>query len=303
MNPYTYPVVEPGFNLRLTETTRSWLRYSASFPIAKPLAYYDGGNTGRGEFFRPRQKTAGPLAILVHGWGDQSVIPFKMLARDLARRGIASFILYLIFHHSRMPKAMQDKGLHLTPEEWFEGYQTSVIDVRQVVDWASSQDEIEKEQIAVIGLSLGGIIAAISMAVERRIGSGVFLVTGGNYESRAWSKRRRDGRNESDLAEDQEHYARYLAEVAEKGLEEANPSKQSYLTDPVTFGSYLSNRPVMMINALWDEIIARQAALDFWQACGKPAIRWLPATHASIWLLYPLIRRQIVGFLGDTFHL
>ena len=42
-------------------------------------------------------------------------------------------------------------------------------------------------------------------------------------------------------------------------------------------------------------------ALDFWQACGQPAIIWIPATHATIWLWYPVIRRKIVAFLSSTF--
>jgi predicted esterase len=301
MNPYSYPAVEPYFNLRLKETTKSWLRYVVDFPIAKPTRYYKESNIARGELFRPREGHTGPLAILIHGWGDDSVIPCKLLAKALVKRGVASFILYLVFHSSRMPEAMRGKGLHLSPEEWFEGYQTSVIDIRQIVDWATSRGEINKEQIAVIGISLGGIIAAISMGVDKRISAGVFLVTGGNFENPAWLKEKRDSHKEAEYSETQERYAQYLAEVAEKGVENVTPPKKSYLTDPLTFASYLRKRPVMMINALWDESISRQATLDFWEACGKPAIRWFPATHTTIWLWYPFIRRKITNFLTSAF--
>jgi cephalosporin-C deacetylase-like acetyl esterase len=301
MDTYSYPTVEPYFNLHLKETTRSWLRYAVDFPTAKPARNYEESNTGRGELFLPSKDFTGPLAILIHGWGGHSVIPHKLLAKALVKRGVASFILYLVFHPSRMPKALRDKGFHLTPDEWFEGYQTSVIETRQVVDWASSLRDTNKEQIAVIGISLGGIVAAISMGIDKRIGAGIFVVTGGNYENPAWLKRERDTRKEAEYSEAQERYARYLAEVAEKGGENVVLPKRSYLTDPLTFAGYLRKRPVMMINALWDESIPRQGALDLWEGCGKPAIRWFPSTHASIWLFYPLIRRQIVGFLGSTF--
>jgi len=196
---------------------------------------------------------------------------------------------------------MRDKGLHLTPEEWFEGYQTSVVDVRQVVDWASSLEGTNKEQITVIGISLGGIIAAISMGIEKRISAGVFLVTGGNYENPVWLRGNRDSHKEVEYSKNQEHYSQYLAEVAEKGIENVTAAKKSYFTDPMTFANFLRKRPVTMINALWDESIPRQATLDLWKACGKPVIRWFPSAHASIWLFYPLIRRQIVDFIGSTF--
>lgn len=142
---------------------------------------------------------------------------------------------------------------------------------------------------------------AISMGVDKRISAGVFLVTGGNYENPAWLKEKRDSHKEAEYSKAREQYAQYLAEVIEKGGENVTPPKKSYLTDPLTFASYLRKRPVMMINALWDESVPRQATLDFWEACGKPVIRWFPATHTSIWLLYPLVRKQIVDFLRSIF--
>lgn len=302
MNPYSYPNVKPHFNLRLEEATRRWSRYEVDFPIAQATCYEEN-NTARGEYFRPSQGNNSPLAILIHGWGDHSVIPCKLLARALVRKGIACFILYLVFHSSRMPKTVRERLPHLTPEEWFEGYKISVVDVRQILDWASRTGEINEKQIAVVGISLGGFIAAISMGVDERISAGVLLVSGGNYESPAWAKKKRDSHKEAEHCEAEKLYLQYLTEVAEKGLENVPPVKKSYLTDPMTFASYLRQRPLLMINALRDKYIPKQATLDFWQACGKPDIRWFPTSHASIWLFYPLVRKQIVDFLRSTFRI
>jgi len=205
-----------------------------------------------------------------------------------------------------MPEAMSNRLPALTSEEWFEGYQVSVIDVRQVVDWAGGRAEINKEQIAVIGISFGGFISAIAMGIDKRIRVGVFLVAGGNSEKIMWLGKNRAvktgySRTESEYHHLQSSYARYLAEVAEKGFENVDPVRKSFLTDPMTFASYLRKRPVLMLNALWDEYIPRQATLDFWEACGKPAITWFPATHTTIWLWYPFISRKIAGFLRTTF--
>jgi len=300
MNPYSYSNVKPHFNLRLEKTTSKWSRYEVNFPITRATGYEEN-NTARGEYFRPSQRHDSPLAILIHGWGDHSVIPCKLLANALVRKGIACFILYLVFHSSRMPKAMKEHLPHLTPEDWFEGYVTSVIEVRQIVDWASRMEEINEKQIAVIGTSLGGFIAAISMGIDERISAGAFLLSGGNYENPAWLKKKRDNHMEAECCEAEKLYSQYLTEVAEKGFENVSPVKKSYLTDPMTFASNLRQRPVLMINALRDKHIPKQATLDFWQACGKPDIRWFPTGHASIWLLYPLIRKQIIDFLRCNF--
>jgi len=305
MNPYSYLSGETRFNLHLKDATSRWLRYAVDFPSAFP-ARYEENNTVRGEYYQPRKSEHAPLAILLHGMGDLSLIPCKLLARALVRRGIACFVLYLVFHSSRMPETVKSRLPVLTPEEWFEGYQVSVIDVRQVVDWARDRTEIDEEQIAAIGISLGGFVSSIAMGIDKRIKAGVFLVSGGNSEKmmrlcRSRAYKRGYNRTESEYNDLQSDYMQYLTKVAEKGVENVNPVRKSYLTDPMTFAYNLRQRPVLMVNALWDEFIPREAALDFWEACGKPDIAWFPATHASIWLWYPLISRKITRFLTSTF--
>ncbi len=300
MNPYTYPRIEPSFNLHLKEATGKWLRYTVDFPIVKPTRHKEN-NIAYGEYYQPRGADSWPLAVLVHGWGNRSMIPCKLLAKDLVKKGIASFIFYLVFHSSRMPEVIKNRLPNLSPEEWFEGYQTSVIDVRQIVDWASSTEVIRKQRIAVVGISLGGIISAIAMGVDQRIRVGVILLAGGNYENPAWLRKTGARRTEAESIEARDLYAQYLNRVAVKGLGNVIPPKKSYLTDPLTFASHLRERPLLMVNALWDERVPKQSTVDFWEACGRPDIKWFPTGHSTIWLLYPLIRKEIVAFLCSTF--
>jgi len=302
MNPYNYPHIEPHFNLQLSDSTRNWQRYAVNFPVARPTRYEEN-NVAYGEYYRPRKGSNWPLSILVHGWGDRSLIPCRMLARDLSRKGIASLVLYLVFHQRRMPEVVKKRLPNLTSEEWFEGYQTSVIDIRQIIDWAGKNTDINKEHIAVVGISLGGIISAISMGVDKRIGAGVILVAGGNYQGRAWLSRTEPGHSEAEYTESEGVYAHYLNEVAKRGVDNVAPTKKSYLTDPMTFAVDLRQRPLLMLNAKWDERIPKQSTIDLWKASGNPEIKWYPGTHASIWLLYPLLFRKIFNFLDSTFSL
>src|SRR4030042_714841 len=295
MNPYHYPDFEPDFELLLNQTTRGWLRYDVKFPVAKPTKYKEN-NIAYGEYYQPRRGTNWPLAILVHGWGDRSVLPCRLLARDLCKKGIAGFILYLVFHQKRMPDVVKERLPNLTPTEWFEGYRTSVIDIRQIMDWAGKNKYINKDRVAVIGISLGGIISAISMGVDERIGAGVILVAGGNYQSPAWLRITEPGLSEAEYSQSQNLYIQYLHEVAEKGVDNVTPSKKSYLTDPVTFAAHLRQRPLLMLNSMWDERIPKQSTIDLWEACGKPEIKWYPATHSYIWLLYPFLLQEISNF-------
>jgi hypothetical protein len=203
-------------------------------------------------------------------------------------------------HSSRMTESARQRFPHLTSEEWFESHQISVIDLRQVVDWANSRTEINDEQIAAIGISFGGFISAIAMGVDERIKAGAFIVTGGNSSKIGWERRASDF-NGAEYQNIQSSYMQYLAEIAEKGIENVTPPREDFLIDPMTFGHLLRQRPMLMINARWDEAIPKEATLDFWKEAGKPTIAWFPAAHATIWLWYPFIRRKIIGFLKSTF--
>jgi cephalosporin-C deacetylase-like acetyl esterase len=305
INPYSYVRQDNGVNINLKEETRRWFHYRVDFPSAQSLKYL-GNNRVVGEYIFPRNVEKAPLAILIHGMGERSVIPCRLIAHTLARHGIASFSLYLVFHQYRAPDSMKGKYPGLTAEEWFESYQLSVTDIRQVVDWAAGRKEIIQDQISVVGISFGGFISTIAMALDDRIKAGVFIVTGGNSDKitrqslllRFQYKQSRD-----DYLRNQDAYRLYLSEVSEKGFESVIAGKSSYLTDPLTFSKYVKNRPVIMINAFWDEMIPRGATLDLWKAYGKPPITWFPATHASIWLWYPLMGRKISAFHKSVFKL
>ncbi len=304
MNPYLYPEHPPVFNLCLVKQNMHWRHYSVEFHVASPN-HYDGGELAKGEYFEPLQAKNAPLAILIHGWGDHSVIPFKSMAGGLLRRGIACFILYLPFHGSRLPEEMKPRLANLTPEEWFTGYQMAVTDIRRIVDWANENGH---QKITVISLSLGSFISSIAMGVDRRITAGVFIVHGGNSGkimqfSRINNFRKSYRRSQEEYEENQKKYADYMREVASKGFENVTPEQQNFLIDPLTYAPLLKGRPVLMINALWDELIPKETSLEFRQACGQCEQIWFPSTHASIWIWYPFIVRKINRFLKSSLNL
>jgi len=306
VNPYQYSRSELSFTLGEEKANSKWSRRSVEFSTPYPTLSEES-QIARGEYFRPLQANSIPLAIILHGLGGLSVIPCKLLARTLVNRGIACFVLYSLFHSSRMPETVRKRMPALTSEEWFEGYRISVIEVGQVVDWAYSRPEINHEQLAVMGISLGGFISAIAMGIEERLKAGVFIAMGGNSEAITWESKADTFRkgpicSRAECRQAHTYYPQYLADVAERGFENVTPFKQCFLTDPMTFAHRLQKRPILMINALRDKYIPRRATLQFWEASGKPAIMWLPAGHASIWAWYPSISRKVTAFLSSNFN-
>jgi len=290
--------------MQLKRSNSDWACYAVDFPSTRATRYPEHRMV-RGEYYQTLKANNSPLVILLHGFGDQILIPCKLLARSLVKQGYACFVLYSIFHSSRVPETVKSRLRQLTPEEWYEGYQISVADVRQVIDWANCRPEINGEQVAALGISFGGFITAIAMGVDERICSGIFIISGGNGEKIAKLSRKNTMRktyNDIEYNNAQNSFRQYLAEVSEKGVENVVPPKKSFLTDPLTFAHNLKGRPLLMINSFWDEYIPREATLDFWEASGRPEIVWYPATHSTIWLWYPAISRKIANFLKSTFN-
>jgi len=304
LNPYSYENHIPDAELLLKKETPRFLHYEVQFQSALDTGYPEN-SVVKGEYYQPEVGYKVPLVILVHGMGDYSVLPCKLLARSLLKQGIACFIPYLTIHSRRLPEAIRPSMPYLSPDEWFQVYRFSVVDICQIVDWASGRQELDAERVAVLGISFGGFVSSIVMGIDKRIKAGIFIVTGGNSNKMSWLSRtsqyrKRYPRTETEHMEIQESFYRYLEEVHEKGFENVTPTNQSFLTDPLTFGVYLKERPVLMINARKDKYIPRETVTEFWKACGEPEIKWIPSGHTTIWLWYPAIRRSIETFLHSS---
>jgi dienelactone hydrolase len=303
INPYVYSRQNNGVNCCLIKETSGWTRYAVDFTSAFSAKYL-GNNKVKGEYFLPRAQGRVPLCIIVHGMGDRSIVPCRLIARTLVKKGIACFILLLVFHRERVTKSVRARYPKLTAEEWFESYQVSVTDIHQVVNWAVTRPEIDHQKIAVTGISFGSFIASIAMALDKRLAAGVLVESGGNSDKITRFSFLLSKVYKSDpekYRKDQQVYLKYLNEVTERGFEEVDPDKKTFLNDPLTFASLLNKRPLLMINAQFDEMIPRAATEDLWEAVGKPAIKWYPATHASLWLLYPFIGPVLSQFLTSVY--
>ena len=95
INPYAYTPSVDGVECKIKKETSLGIHYTVNFRSAFPARYL-GENAVVGEYLLPRGQKRAPLAILLHGMGDRSVWPCRLIARTLARKGIASFILYLV---------------------------------------------------------------------------------------------------------------------------------------------------------------------------------------------------------------
>jgi hypothetical protein len=292
----------PDFKVRLIASTSARSHYGVIF--ATPLhTNWKEGNTVYGDLFVPQNVRKAPLAIVAHGFGDESIAPCITLARLLCRQGIASFVLYLPVHSRRLPEKLKGKYFPPNPRAWLDVCRGSVMEIRRIIDWASCQEGIDVENIIVVGISLGGIISSIALALDSRITAGIFITIGGNGEELSWGGTNIPVGHECTREECHAVYSRYpayLTEVTEKGLDNVVPARECFLFDPVTFAGYLKERRILMLNGSEDDVVSQKATFNLWEAYGKPKLVWLPGSHTDAYSNCTAISAEITCFLNSV---
>jgi len=301
MNPFQYQKKLETFRLKPEKSNGHWQRYALEFPVVA-VSNFSDAKPASGFYYQPHGEQKKPAVILLHGWGDRSSLPFLKLAADLAAQDIAAVFLYTPFHTRRAPRSLKRKGTHLSSSEWFTGYQVMVTDVLHTADWLRSRKEIDAGRIGIIGLSLGAFIGSIAFGIDPGLKTGGLIVSGGNAGKITQLGRFKNFRKEYALppdvyAKNQRDYYAYLEKVKTAGWQNVESPQSNFYTDALTYAHLLKNRQVLMLNALWDEFVPKEATLEFWRAAGEPQIEWFPSTHPTIWAFYPRIFKTVNAFL------
>ncbi|MBC7326653.1 hypothetical protein H5T87_00870 [bacterium] len=214
--------------------------------------------------------------LVFHTLGTKNLDIEKEICRRFAQLGYEGAAIVLPFHLERCPKGLRNGwGFTASPKLLKESTIQSVADARSFLDfWCG-----ENERVAVIGLSLGAIIGVLTMAVDERITTGVFILGGGNIplllpHSIIFSLRSYKWRKE---------------ELEE--LDEIDPLKYAHLILP---------RKVLMVNGRLDLVIPYNSSYSLWVAMGKPEIKWLWCGHYGALFIKDKILRKVLKFIIEN---
>ena len=284
------------------------------FPSPLPSGRAENDTVSARLFLRPG-RTEGSPVIYLHGFGPTSLRVWDTFPRSLAARGFPTLSVCLPFLCERATKGERPGHTYMSTsaEKALPAYEQAVADIRASLDWLLDESPLARERgpdsppPAIIGVSLGALIAVIAAGIEPRFGGLVPMLGGGDLDIIVFKgKYRTPVQRELEDAHIQLEnrrnarriYEEYLGDVRKaRHPLDVTPTFHFFLFDPLTFASHLRTTPTLMLNARYDPLIPRAAARQLWLELGKPPISWFWGTHWTGGPWKPYTLRRVTRFL------
>ena len=231
------------------------------------------------DWYRTARPGRRPLVILspILAGNDLYVREF---ASFYAARGMQAVIIYRQKEVFSADRPLKDVEEH---------FRTTVVEMRQALDWLETQEGVDPERIGSFAISLGAILTVILAAVEPRVRCSVFGLPAGHIaevimtsQDKAIRKRRRAYLEKHGWDE-----ARGLAEL-----------KAVIVSEPMRLALQVDPKRALMIVGLFDRVLGLGRSLDLWQAMGRPRLIVLPTGHYSAYLATPYLKLATYSFLS-----
>ncbi|MFN0196469.1 MAG: alpha/beta hydrolase [Planctomycetaceae bacterium] len=225
-------------------------------------------NTVHAEYFQPAGPGPFPACVVLHILGGEFPLS-QMTANALARKGVAALFIKMPFYGERRSPNSPRRMIARDPRETVANMTQAVLDIRRGAAWLSSRQEVDKNRLGVTGISLGGIMSALSAVGEPRFQHVAAYLGGGQLGEILWDM-------------DRPEVDQFRTEWMNKG-----GTRESFLemvapVDPAKYGHLLKSRRILMVNALHDEIIPKASTLALYEAVDRQAeLVWLDAGHIT----------------------
>jgi dienelactone hydrolase len=235
-------------------------RVTFASPVVTP---HPNNNTVHCEYFCPTSPGAKPGVVVLHILGGDFDLA-RLFCRALATRGVAALFLKMPYYGERRQEGSPARMVSVDPVETARGMTQAVLDIRRAASWLASQQDVDDGQIGVLGISLGGITAALVTGIEPRITKACLILAGGDMGEVAWQS--------TEMTELRERWTAQ-GHTKEELFELLRP------VDPVTYARPVAGRKILMLNASRDEVVPPACTKALWRAFGEPEIVWWDAGH------------------------
>ncbi len=200
--------------------------------------------------YDPRHHGPRPAILIAHPATLEKESPYVTTpAREWVGRGACCVIIDQAGHGDRAIGPVDIAGLGRYPARAADDALQTAADWMRTVDYLVTRPEVDAGRIGFVGFSLGGAWGLPFVALDARVKTAVFCITGAA---------RPGGGDEA---------ARLRA-----------------LTDPARYAPLIAPRPVLLVPAALDDVVLPEQAQALYDALGEPrAIAWQACGHWDFW--------------------
>ena len=238
----------------------------------KRLAFPSHGDNGQEgnlvtiQYYKSTLPGKKKLVIVLPIWGSYTY-PSRKITKGLIERfeGRVNVMNMLgegyLLDWDAVAQATDEASFTRAARRNAERLRTAVIDIRRLLDWVETQPEIDQERIALVGFSLGAVIAGGLTNLDDRISTAVLVMGSAHPEELlAHCPGRPGDAREAVLA-------RFGWTVEEY---EARMDELFGFLDPENFALRVDPSQVLMFDAHHDDCMPRTARDALWEAMGRP---------------------------------
>lgn len=298
---YDYPQIEIHSKILEETETHSYVLKQIEFPLSLPaellpqnpeqfkknieeLAKTDQKTakdqslryTNRIDVYYPKNMKPGekrPAILISPILGGNMVV--DRFARYYAGRGYIAALVY------RKRVFWDDEDEY--PHQLEKYMRSSVIRLRQAIDWLEVQPEVDSKRIGAFGVSYGAILHAVLAAVDSRVQYHVLAMPAGELSDLIQVC------PEKALRKLERHVIEKYGYSKEKIYADL---KQSLKTDPIYLAAYVPREKVQIYIALFDRVVGAKRSWRLWKALGKPHVKAMPFGHYGGVLIFPYLQTQ-----------
>jgi dienelactone hydrolase len=256
------------------------------------------GNLVTARHYRSKSKGAKPLVIILPIWGIHAYPSDAMSAGLREYSGGSLNILQILGEEplldwDAISDTKNEAEFFDVLEQMIGRFVSTVIDIRRVVDWAQTQPDVDPERIALIGFSMGALVASVAVANEPRLAAGVLAMGGADPHEilAACDHEIADGR-------------RRVLEQLDWSLDQFKRAMQHELAgiNPARFLGMADPSRVLIIEAAKDTCVPKSARDRLWHAFGRPERIAYLYDHRTAFLAMTFLggyslQRQVYRFL------
>ena len=287
--------------IRLSEPfdeTRTHELVHISFPSSGRNGHPE--NLVEGQYFRSKEPGRKSLVVVMPIWGTSDYPPAKVSAGYARRAGNDTQVIWIygtapLFPWTELSSVPTEEGFRELARDSAERYRAAVVDMRHLVDWATTRPEIDPDRIAFVGFSMSALVTATLLANEPRVAGAVLMMGAARFADvfAACQNRAGDVRNHAMSA-----FGWTIEEYREFFEALFDPA------DPMRFEGRYDPTKILMIDAMFDDCMPESSRAALWEITGHPErVTFLYRHRSAFYSLTPLglnvSRRKIYRFLGE----